>query len=111
MGELAALKRILAQRLREVYRSAGWPFQDIVEVDLLAVGLLERITSLNGHELVRVTDAGIMHLANATEGNRSARSGHESLVERVVEAMVRVLLLVRDTTLNTQPIKKTGKLL
>jgi hypothetical protein len=89
MGELAALKRIHAQRLREVYRSAGWPFQDIVEIDLLAAGLLERITSPSGHDLVRVTDAGILHLANATEGNRSARSAHETLVHRVVEAMVR----------------------
>ncbi len=89
MGELAALKRIHAQRLREVYRSAGWPFQDIVEVDLLAAGLLERITSSNGHELVRVTDEGIKHLSTATEGNRSVRSAHETLVHRVVEAMVR----------------------
>ncbi len=55
----------------------------------MAAGLLERITSPIGHELVRVTDAGIMHLANATERNRSARSTHENLVHRVVEAMVR----------------------
>lgn len=89
MGEQSAFKRIHAQRLREVYRSAGWPFKDIVEVDLLAAGLLERITSPNGHELVRVTDAGIRHIASATEGNRIARSAHEALIDRVVEAMVR----------------------
>ena len=53
-----ALKRIHAQRLREVYRSAGWPYQDIVEVELLAAGLLQRITNDSGHELVRVTDDG-----------------------------------------------------
>ncbi len=94
-----------------MYRSAGWPFQDIVEVDLLAAGLLERITSPSGHDLVRVTDAGIKQLATATEGNRSARSAHESLVHRVVEVMVRVLLLVRDATHNTQSTKKTGKML
>lgn len=39
------LKRIHAQRLREVYRSAGWPYQDMVEVELLAAGLLQRITN------------------------------------------------------------------
>jgi hypothetical protein len=27
-----------ARRLREVYRSAGWPCQDLVEVELLAAG-------------------------------------------------------------------------
>ncbi len=90
MGDsLPGLKRIHAQRLREVYRSAGWPYQDIVEVDLLAAGLLERITSATGHELIRVTDAGIAHLAGATEGNRQARSAHEALVAKVAESMMR----------------------
>jgi hypothetical protein len=84
-----SLKRIHSQRLREVYRSAGWPYQDVVEVDLLAAGLLERIASASGHDLVRVTDAGIQHLANATQGNRQARSAHETLVEKVVEIMLR----------------------
>jgi hypothetical protein len=52
------LKRIHARRLREVYRSAGWPSLDIVEIELLAAGLLER-QSRDGHDLVRVTDQGI----------------------------------------------------
>jgi hypothetical protein len=83
------LKRIHAQRLREVYRSAGWPYQDIVEIDLLAAGLLERVSNASGHDVVRVTGAGIQHLATATQGNRQARSAHETLVERVVETMLR----------------------
>jgi hypothetical protein len=83
------LKRIHAQRLREVYRSAGWPYQDVVEIDLLAAGLLERVTTDSGHAVVRVTDAGILHLASATQGNRQARSAHEILVDKVVEAMLR----------------------
>lgn len=86
---LPGLKRIHAQRLREVYRSAGWPYQDIVEVDLLAAGLLERITSDTGPESIRVTDAGIAHLAWATEGNRHARSAHDALVDKVAESMMR----------------------
>ncbi len=45
------LKRIHAQRLREVYRSTGWPYQDVVEIDLLAAGLLERVVSATGHPL------------------------------------------------------------
>lgn len=83
------LKRIHAQRLREVYRSAGWPYQDVVEIDLLAAGLLERVTADSGHAVVRVTDAGVQHLAAATQGNRQARSAHETLVDKVVESMLR----------------------
>src|SRR5690349_5798509 len=37
-----ALGRLHARRLREVYRSAGWPCCDAIEVDLLAARLLER---------------------------------------------------------------------
>ena len=83
------LKRIHSQRLREVFRSAGWPYQDIVEIELLAAGLLERVNSATGHEVVRVTDTGLQHLAKATQGNRQARSAHETLVDKVVEAMLR----------------------
>ena len=42
------LKRVHAQRLREVYRSAGWPYEDTVEIELLAAGLLERVNSDQG---------------------------------------------------------------
>ena len=37
--------RAHARRLRDVYRSAGWPCQDALEIDLLAAGLLERVRS------------------------------------------------------------------
>lgn len=83
------LKRIHAQRLRAVYRSAGWPYQDVVEVDLLAAGLLERVNSDTGHYVVRVTDAGLVHMAGATQANRQTRSAHESLVDKVVESVLR----------------------
>src|SRR5688572_1717484 len=54
----AALGRLHTRRLREVYRSAGWPCCDAIEVDLLAAGLLERVRSALGHETLRVSDAG-----------------------------------------------------
>ncbi len=41
MEPLPELKRQHARRLREVYRSAGWPSQDVIEIELLAAGLLE----------------------------------------------------------------------
>ena len=84
-----ALGRIHARRLREVYRSAGWPCCDAIEVDLLAAGLLERRTSALGHETLRVTDSGIAHIAGSLRVNRAALSAHEALVEQVAREMTR----------------------
>jgi hypothetical protein len=83
------LGRTHARRLRDIYRSAGWPCQDSVEVELLAAGLLERQVEVSGHDKVRVTDAGIRFLAQAFHTNRQARSAHEALVERVAQQMLR----------------------
>ncbi len=83
------LGRTHARRLRDVYRSAGWPCQDSVEVQLLAAGLLERVVESSGHDKVRVPDAGIAYLAQAFHSNRQARSAHEMLVDRVAPQMLR----------------------
>ena len=83
-----ALGKAHARRLRDIYRSAGWPSQDALEIDLLAAGLLERVLS-GGHETLRVTDVGVQWLARALAGNRSALSAHEALVERVAREMAR----------------------
>ncbi|WP_373684581.1 hypothetical protein [Ramlibacter montanisoli] len=40
-----ALTRAHGRRLRDIYRSAGWPCQDALEIDLLAAGMLERVRS------------------------------------------------------------------
>ncbi|WP_298580728.1 hypothetical protein [uncultured Luteimonas sp.] len=66
-----------------MYRSAGWPCQDVLEVELLAAGLLERRTTPDGCETLRVTDAGIAALSAATAGHRAALSAHETLLRRV----------------------------
>lgn len=71
------------RRLREVWRSAGWPCQDMLEAELLAAGLLERQRDAAGRETLRVTDAGIQVLAATLQGNRAARDAHEALVARV----------------------------
>ena len=84
-----ALGRVHARRLREVYRSAGWPCQDVPEIELLAAGMLQRVCDPAGHETLRVTDVGIAWLARAAAHNRSAMSKHEALVEHVALAMVR----------------------
>lgn len=83
------LGRAHARRLREIYRSAGWPCQDLLEIELLAWGMLQRIAGPLGHETLRVTDAGVRYLASTLVRNRSALSAHEALVERVACDMVR----------------------
>ena len=84
-----ALTRHHHRRLRDLYRSAGWPCQDMLEVELLAAGLLERITAPSGHESLRVTDAGMAQLALVFARNKASRSPHEALVGKVALQMAR----------------------
>jgi hypothetical protein len=107
-----ALGKIHARRLREIYRSAGWPCQDLVEIELLAGGLLQRVAGPAGHETLRVTDAGISHLAATLVRNRSALSAHEALVERIACEMVRAGRITwRGLGLRAQlpPLEEGGK--
>lgn len=83
------LKKVHARRLREMYRSAGWPCLDVVEIELLAAGLLERLLDPTGHERVRVTDLGIQFLAGTAQTNRKAMDAHDGLVDRIVQTMLR----------------------
>ncbi|MES3002466.1 MAG: hypothetical protein V4787_17390 [Pseudomonadota bacterium] len=83
------LGKIHSRRLREIWRSAGWPCQDTVEIELLAAGLLDRVHAPSGHESLRVTDAGVQLLAVTLASNRAAMSAHEALVERVAVEMGR----------------------
>lgn len=84
-----ALTRAHGRRLRDIYRSAGWPSHDPLEIDLLAAGLLERVRQPLGHETLRVTDSGVQWLATVLARNRAALSAHEALVRRVAQEMAR----------------------
>lgn len=77
------------RRLREVWRSAGWPCQDLIELELLAAGLLERVRDAAGRETLRVTNAGMAALAATLARHRARRDAHEALVERVAREMTR----------------------
>ena len=87
------LPRTHARRLRELYRSAGWPSLDPVEVDLLAAGLLLRVQAQDAlgvlRDALRLSDAGIAALARAQQRNRAAYDQHEALVALVVRQMQR----------------------
>ena len=77
------------RRLRDMWRSAGWPCHDMLELDLLAAGLLQRHWDNQGRETLRVTDAGIELLAQTRRRNQAAFNAHETLVQRVALDMQR----------------------
>ena len=85
----ASIGTLHRRRLRDIWRSAGWPCQDMVELELLAAGLLERLRDVHGRETLRVTDAGVQVLRATLQGHRAARDTHEALVERVAREMQR----------------------
>ena len=89
MATTTPITALHRRRLRDVYRSAGWPCQDALEVELLVAGLLERVRSAAGHETLRVSDAGLLVLADTLQRNRARHDGHEGLVERVAREMTR----------------------
>ena len=106
-----ALGKAHARRLREIYRSAGWPCQDPLEIELLAAGMLDRVRTGAGHESLRVTEAGVQLLAHTLARNRSAMSAHEALVERVAQEMGRAGRIAwRGLSLRAQvPCDEPGK--
>lgn len=77
------------RRLRALWRSAGWPSHDLLEVELLAAGLVARREDTQGRETLRVTDAGVALLADTLQRNRAGRHAHEALVTRVATEMQR----------------------
>ena len=88
----AGLPRLTVQhhrRLRSMYRSAGWPCLDALEVDLLVAGLLERVHVPGQLDTLRVTDAGLAVIADVQTRNRAALNRHDALVQRVADEQVR----------------------
>lgn len=69
-------------RLMQIWRSAGWPCKDALEIDLLAAGLIAQHATREGHELLRLTDAGIALLAQARQRGLRALSAHDRLAQR-----------------------------
>lgn len=83
------LGRHHARRLREIHRSAGWPCQDGIELELLAGGLVECLRDEAGRETLRLTAEGVQFAAAQMARNRAALSAHEALVARVARDMAR----------------------
>ncbi len=80
---MSALSALHERRLRDIWRSAGWPCCDNVELDLLAAGFLSRQPDAAGCEMLRLTDAGLQQLAAKRRRHQMSLSAHETLVQRV----------------------------
>ena len=66
-----------------IWRSAGWPCRDAIELDLLAADWVALERDGAGVESLRVTDSGIRLLAQARQHRARGRSAHDRLAERV----------------------------
>ena len=76
------LTRFHRTRLMQIWRSAGWPCKDALEIDLLAAGLVRLEVAADGCETLRLTDAGIATLAQARQRGVRALSLHDRLGQR-----------------------------
>jgi hypothetical protein len=75
------------RRLLDVWRSAGWPFQDTLEAELIAGGWLERRWDSEQRVTVHLTEIGLQAIVDNARANRQRLSRHDALVERVARVM------------------------
>jgi hypothetical protein len=98
-----APRRIHLTRLMSIWRSAGWPCRDAVELDLVAAGWATLAEDAGGHESIRLTDAGIRLLADSRQRNRRCLSAHDQLATRVaVHLMARGRIVWRELSLRAR---------
>ena len=76
-------RRAHLTRLMVIWRSAGWPCRDAIELDLVAAGWATPSEAASGHETLRLTDAGIRLLAQSRQRNQRSLSAHDRLAQRV----------------------------
>ena len=78
-----APRRVHLTRLMSIWRSAGWPCRDPVELDLVAAGWATLVEGADGRETIRLTDAGVRLLADSRQRNQRSLSAHDRLAVRV----------------------------
>ncbi len=76
-------RRAHLTRLMSIWLSAGWPYRDAIELDLLAAGWARQSEAPDGHETIRLTDSGIKLLAEARQRSQRSLSAHDRLAMRV----------------------------
>lgn len=83
------LTRAHRRRLFQLWRSAGWPYRDALELDLIQMGLvcLEPSRRPGGAESLRLSETGKKWLQASLRSNREAYHAHQSLVRRVAQCL------------------------
>ena len=81
-------RRAHLTRLMAIWRSAGWPCRDAIELDLVAAGWATPSEAASGHETIRLTDAGVRLLAESRQRNQRSLSAHDRLAQRVADHLV-----------------------
>ncbi len=81
-------RRTHLTRLMAIWRSAGWPWRDGIELDLVAAGWATLTAGTGGHETVRLTDAGIRLVADARQRGQRALSAHDQLAAKMAAHLV-----------------------
>jgi hypothetical protein len=90
-------------RLMKIWRSAGWPSRDPIDIDLLASGWVSLVGDHPAQECLRLTDAGIAALAQGRQAQRRAESDHDHLALRMADVLTEAGRLVwRELSLRAQ---------
>jgi hypothetical protein len=76
-------RRTHLRRLMALWRSAGWPSHDELDLELLAAGWVTQAAQASGHPTLSLTPAGIHLLAEARQKNQRALSDHDRLAQRM----------------------------
>lgn len=70
-------------RLRSIWRSAGWPCHDAIELDLVAAAWVGIERDAQGRETLHLTTTGLALLADARHKRSRSASAHDRLAARV----------------------------
>lgn len=75
-------------RLMKIWRSAGWPSRDPIDIDLLAAGWVSLVGHHPANECLRLTDAGVALLAQSRQAQRRSESDHDKLALRMTDVLM-----------------------
>ena len=90
-------------RLMKIWRSAGWPSRDPIDIDLLAAGWVSLVGDHPANECLRLTDAGVALLAHSRQTQRRSESDHDRLALRMADLLMASGRLVwRELSLRAQ---------